>query len=56
MMKKTICAAVAAMTLVSSTVNAGAEELGLMNEATLTFEKIGGYTSGMSCLDGGVLQ
>lgn len=56
MIKKTICAAVAAMTLVSSTVNAGAEELGLMNEATLVFEKIGGYTSGMSCLDGGVTE
>ena len=41
-MKKTICAAVAAMTLVSSTVNASAEQLGLMNEATLTFEKLGG--------------
>lgn len=55
-MKKTICAAVAAMTLVSSTVNAGAEELGLMNEATLTFEKLVGYISGMSCLDGGVTE
>ena len=56
MMKKTICAAVAAMTLVSSTVNAGVEELGLMNEATLTFEKLVGYISGMSCLDGGVTE
>ena len=55
-MKKTICAAVAAMTLVSSTVNAGVEELGLMNEATLTFEKLVGYISGMSCLDGGVTE
>lgn len=56
MKRRMICAAVAAMTLVSSTVNAGAEELGLMNEATLTFEKLGGYTSGMSSLDGGVTE
>ncbi len=56
MKRRMICTAVTAMILVSSTVNAGAEELGLMNEATLTFEKIGGYTSGMSCLDGGVTE
>ncbi len=56
MKRRMICAAVAAMTLVGSTVNAGAEQFGQMNEATLVFEKLGGYTSGMSCLDGGVTE
>ena len=56
MKRRMICAAVAAMTLVGSTVNAGAEQFGQMNETTLVFEKIGGYTSGISCLDGGVTE
>ncbi len=56
MKRRMICAAVAAMTLVGSAVNAGAEQLSQMNEATLTFEKLSGYISGMSCLDGGVTE
>lgn len=56
MKRRTICAAVAAVTLIGSTVNAGAEQPSKMNETTLTFERLGGYTSGISCLDGGVTE
>lgn len=56
MKKRSLSAAVAALTLLGSAVSVGAEEFGFEYKTTLRFEKIGGYTSGMSCLDGGVTE
>ncbi len=56
MKKRTISAVVAALTMVSSAVSASAEEIGFADDTALSFDKLGGYTSGMSCLDGGVTE